>query len=69
MNELLPGLLSEAADSLIEHCEAVLLIATDEDQITYTYRGNYHAALGLAADFQANCAARWQKVAHDEDAG
>lgn len=48
--------LHEAADKLIEHCDAIVILAStrddERDYIEYSYGGSIHTVLGLMEDFK-----------------
>jgi hypothetical protein len=48
--------LQDAADKLMEHCDAIVILAStrdnERDYIEYSYRGSYHTVLGLMEDFK-----------------
>jgi hypothetical protein len=55
-NEELRDKLKEVTTSLIEHCDAVIILASvnddDMDYVEYSYKGSYHTCLGLMEDFK-----------------
>jgi nucleoside 2-deoxyribosyltransferase len=48
--------INKAADDFIEHCDAVVILVSEQDSdydtCVYAYRGNYHTALGLMETFK-----------------